>query len=110
MPRQEVVDKLIKPVNADAAVRNSFVKTEGTPGYDEIVAANGSADYAKVDPAKSLDLLKQAGVQDPGQRPHDVRQGQPPPRERVPALQARAQGGRVQPDRRGFPRLERQAG
>ena len=65
VPRQEVVDKLIKPVNADAAVRNSFVKTEGTPGYDEIVAANGSADYAKVDPAKSLDLLKQAGVKTP---------------------------------------------
>ena len=90
VPRQEIVDKLIKPVNADAAVRNSFVKTEGTPGYDEIVAANGSADYAKVDPAKSLALLKQAGVQDPGQRPRDVRQGQRPPRERVPALQAGA--------------------
>ena len=65
VPRQEIVDKLIKPVNPDAEVRNSFIKTAGTPGYDEIVAQNGSADYAEVDPAMSKDLLKQAGVKTP---------------------------------------------
>jgi peptide/nickel transport system substrate-binding protein len=65
IPRQEVVDKLIKPVNPDAEVRNSFLKTAGTPGYDDVVAQNGSADYAEVDPAKSLELLKQAGVKTP---------------------------------------------
>ncbi|MCW2808604.1 MAG: transporter substrate-binding protein [Marmoricola sp.] len=65
VPRQEIVDKLIKPIVPDAEVRNSFLKTAGTPGYDEIVAQNGSADYAEVDPAKSLELLKQAGVKTP---------------------------------------------
>ncbi len=65
IPRQEVVDKLIKPINPEAQVRNSFIKTEGTPGYDEIVAQNGSADYAEVDPALSLKMLKDAGVQTP---------------------------------------------
>jgi peptide/nickel transport system substrate-binding protein len=65
VPRQEIVDKLIKPVQADAEVRNSFIKTTGAPGYDEIVAQNGSSEYAEVDPAKSLDLLKQAGVKKP---------------------------------------------
>ena len=65
LPRQEVVDKLIKPSNPDAEVRNSFVKTQGTPGYDEIVAQNGSSDYAEVDPAQSKQLLKQAGVKTP---------------------------------------------
>lgn len=65
VPRQEVVDKLIKPINPEAQVRNSFVKTEGTPGYDEIVAQNGSADYSEVDPALSLKLLKEAGVKTP---------------------------------------------
>ena len=65
IPRQEVVDKLIKPSNPEAQVRNSFVKTQGTPGYDEIVAGNGSSAYAKVDPAKSMQLLKQAGVKTP---------------------------------------------
>jgi peptide/nickel transport system substrate-binding protein len=65
VPRQEVVDKLIKPINPDAQVRNSFMKTEGTPGYDEIVAQNGSSEFAEVDPAKSKALLKQAGVSTP---------------------------------------------
>ena len=65
VPRQEIVDKLIKPINPEAQVRNSFLKTEGTPGYDEIVAQNGSSEYAEVDPAKSKQLLQQAGVKTP---------------------------------------------
>ncbi len=65
VPRQEVIDKLIKPVNPEAEVRNSFLRTAGTPGYDELVAQNGSSEYAQVDPAKSLSLLKQAGVKTP---------------------------------------------
>jgi peptide/nickel transport system substrate-binding protein len=65
LPRQEVVDKLIKPVDPEAEVRNSFLKTAGTPGYDEVVAQNGMSEYAEVDPAKSQDLLKEAGVKTP---------------------------------------------
>jgi peptide/nickel transport system substrate-binding protein len=65
VPRQEIVDKLVKPIDPEAEVRNSFLKTAGTPGYDEIVAQNGSSEYAEVDPAKSLSLLKQAGVKTP---------------------------------------------
>ena len=47
--------------------------------------------------------------QDPDRRAHDVRRGQRPTRERVPDLQARAQEGRLQPDRRQEPRLGQQA-
>ncbi len=65
IPRQEVVDKLIKPIDPSAEVRNSFLVTAGAPGYDEIVAQNGSSEYAEVDPAKSLALLKEAGVKTP---------------------------------------------
>ena len=65
LPRQEVVDKLVKPIDPEAEVRNSFLKTFGTPGYDEIVAQNGSSAYAEVDPAESKKLLKQAGVTTP---------------------------------------------
>jgi peptide/nickel transport system substrate-binding protein len=65
VPRQEVLDKLIKPIQADAVIRNSFVITAGAPGYDEITAANGSADYAKADPTLSKQLLQQAGVKTP---------------------------------------------
>ena len=65
VPRTEIVDKLIKPIVPDASVRNSFLRVPSTPGYDNIVAANGSASYAKTDPAMSLSLLKQAGVKTP---------------------------------------------
>jgi peptide/nickel transport system substrate-binding protein len=69
LPRQDIVDKLIKPINPDAEVRNSFLRTPGFPGYDEIVAQNGSSAYATVDPAQSKKLLKQAGIT----KPIDVR-------------------------------------
>jgi peptide/nickel transport system substrate-binding protein len=65
VPRQEIVDKLVVPLNPEATVRNSFLITEGAPGYDEIVADNGSADYAEADPQMSKQLLQQAGVQTP---------------------------------------------
>ncbi len=78
VPRQEVVDKLIKPIDPEFEVRNSFLKTAGTPGYDEIVAQNGSSDYAEVDPALSKKLLAAGRREDPGQRAGDVRQGQRP--------------------------------
>jgi peptide/nickel transport system substrate-binding protein len=65
VPRNEIVQKLIKPIVPDENVRNSFLRVPETPGYDEVSAANGSADYAKTDPALSLKLLKQAGVKTP---------------------------------------------
>jgi peptide/nickel transport system substrate-binding protein len=65
LPRDEIIQKLIKPIVPDAEVRNSFLRVPGTPGYDDVVAANGSSAYAKTDPAMSLKLLKQAGVKTP---------------------------------------------
>lgn len=65
VPRNEIVDKLIKPIVPDAAVRNSFLRVPGTPGYDQVTAANGSADYAQTDTAKSKSILKAAGVKTP---------------------------------------------
>ena len=54
VPRTEIVDKLIKPIVPDAEVRNAFLRVPGTEGYDEMTQSNGSSDYAKTDPAKSL--------------------------------------------------------
>jgi peptide/nickel transport system substrate-binding protein len=65
VPRQEIIDKLIKPINPDAQVRNSFLIVEGAPGYDEMVAANGSAEYAEADPAGAKAMLEEAGVKTP---------------------------------------------
>ncbi|AYG02562.1 ABC transporter family substrate-binding protein [Gryllotalpicola protaetiae] len=65
LPRQDIVDKLIKPINPDAKVMNSQTILPGTPAYDTTVASNGSAAYDKVDIAKAKSLLQQAGVTSP---------------------------------------------
>jgi peptide/nickel transport system substrate-binding protein len=65
LPRNEIVDKLIKPIVPEATVRDAFLRVPGTDGYDEMTQSNGSSEYAKTDPQKSLSLLKQAGVKTP---------------------------------------------
>lgn len=61
IPRDDIVNKLIKPLNPQATVRNSFTTTPGSPGYNEIVAANKMAQTDKVDIAAAKALLKKAG-------------------------------------------------
>jgi peptide/nickel transport system substrate-binding protein len=65
IPRQEIVDKLIVPLQPDATVRNSQVFLPGADGYDESVAENGSAAYADVDIDGAKALLAEAGVTNP---------------------------------------------
>jgi len=65
IPRQEIVDKLIKPLQPDAEVRNSQVFLPGAKGYDESVADNGSAAYKDVDIDGAKALLAEAGVTNP---------------------------------------------
>ena len=65
IPRQEIVDKLIKPLQPEAEVRNSQVFLPGAEGYDESVAENGSADFAEVDIEGAKALLAEAGVVNP---------------------------------------------
>ena len=45
IPRQEIVDKLIVPINEDAKVINSTFVTPGQDVYDRVVSANGSSYY-----------------------------------------------------------------
>lgn len=65
IPRQEIVDKLIKPLQPDAEVRNSQLFLPGAEGYDEAVAANGSDAYTDVDIEGAKALLAEAGVKSP---------------------------------------------
>lgn len=64
IPRDQIVETLINPINPDATVMNSFTQLPGYPWYDDIVAANGSAEYA-YDPEGALALLEEAGVSTP---------------------------------------------
>jgi len=64
IPRDKIVSDLINPINPSAEVMNSFTQLPGYPWYDEMVAANGSAEYA-YDPEGALALLEEAGVSTP---------------------------------------------
>ncbi|MEZ5128524.1 MAG: ABC transporter family substrate-binding protein [Micropruina glycogenica] len=66
IPRQKIVDTLVKPVNPDAAVRNSFNAVPGAPNYDAVSAASGmGTTYAEPDIDKAKQLLSEAGVSNP---------------------------------------------
>ena len=67
IPRQEIIDRLIVPLNPNATIRNSFTQVPGSPGYDEIAADNGLAAYDTVDIAGAQALLEEAGVTTPVQ-------------------------------------------
>lgn len=63
IPRQEIVDTLIKPIIGDDAIlRDSQLFVPGAAGYDEAAANNTSADYASVDIEGAAALLEESGV------------------------------------------------
>ncbi|WP_104089290.1 ABC transporter family substrate-binding protein [Cryobacterium sp. N19] len=63
VPRQEILDKLIKPiVGDDATLRGSQMIVPGAEGYDDSIAGNSSADYAEVDVEGAKALIAQSGA------------------------------------------------
>jgi len=65
IPRQEILTKLVKPLNPQAEVRDSFNQVPGSPDYADTVAQNGSADWKNVDIEGAKKLLADAGVTNP---------------------------------------------
>jgi peptide/nickel transport system substrate-binding protein len=65
VPRQQILDSLVLPLQEDAQLRSSQVFLPGSDGYAEAVTANGSEQYAKVDVAAARALLAEAGVSSP---------------------------------------------
>ena len=61
----DVIDKLIKPLQADAKWDQSQVFLPGAPGYDESVAGNGSSAYGQGEAAKAKSMLEGVGITDP---------------------------------------------
>ncbi len=83
VPRQEIVDKLIKPIiGEDAMLRNSQIFVPGAEGYDESRREQRSAEYAEVDIEGAKALLAESGVTDTD-RLHPLRVEQPASRQRV---------------------------
>ena len=65
IPRQEISDKLVVPLNGNAELRNSQVFLPGAAGYEESVASNGSDSFLEVDVEGAKALLAEAGVPNP---------------------------------------------
>lgn len=66
IPRQEIVDKIIRPLQSDAVVRNAnLVSAADTVRYPILTEDNGSTEYTDVDIQGAIDLLAQAGVSTP---------------------------------------------
>jgi peptide/nickel transport system substrate-binding protein len=63
VPRQDIVDRLIKPLNENAVVRNAQTEVPGTAFYDQLVAENGSDEYAETDVELSKQILADAGIE-----------------------------------------------
>lgn len=61
----EVVERLIQPLNPDAAWNQSQVFLPGAPGYDESIANNGSDAFGQGDLDGAIALLEEAGVDYP---------------------------------------------
>jgi peptide/nickel transport system substrate-binding protein len=66
IPRQQIVENLIQPLNPNAEVRNSYTVVPGSPFYDTIAGENGMAEqYGEPDIAGAAQLLSGAGVTTP---------------------------------------------
>ncbi|NEM90624.1 ABC transporter substrate-binding protein [Galbitalea soli] len=65
IPRDQIIERLIKPLASNIKPDNSQTFIPGQDGYDASVAANGSSDYATLDNAGAKALLAKAGVKTP---------------------------------------------
>lgn len=65
LPRQEIIDKLVKPINSNATLDDSNLFIPGSDGYNKSVEGNGAKAYDAVDIAGAKALLQQAGVTNP---------------------------------------------
>ena len=63
IPRTEILDRLIKPINPEAVLRESFVLVPGAPGYDEVVGGERDERLRPGGhPRRAKALLAEAGV------------------------------------------------
>jgi peptide/nickel transport system substrate-binding protein len=65
VPRQEIVDQLVAPVQQGAGMLDSFVLRPGADGYDAAIASNGSKAHRSMHPDAARALLAQAGTPNP---------------------------------------------
>ncbi len=65
VPRQDIVDKLIKPLNSEAVVMNAREYFPTDPDYDAVVKAAYDGRYDEVDIDKAKEKVAESGVTNP---------------------------------------------
>ncbi|MFZ7088335.1 ABC transporter family substrate-binding protein [Curtobacterium sp. RRHDQ10] len=60
IPRQQILDSIVTPINSKAKVLDSQLFLPGQDGYDQAVSSNDSSEYSKVDIDQAKSLLKGA--------------------------------------------------
>lgn len=66
VPRELIVDNLIKPLNEDTEPRNSLTMPTDSPFYDELADGNGLAEaYGSYDPEGAKQILEGLGITEP---------------------------------------------
>ncbi|MGV1003544.1 MAG: ABC transporter family substrate-binding protein [Candidatus Nanopelagicales bacterium] len=66
VPRERIVDSLIRPLNEEAQVRNSLLVLPGAPNYAVMTENNGSLQFPSAgDLEQARKLLEKAGVSTP---------------------------------------------
>lgn len=65
VPRQQILDAWVTPVQPDAVLLDSFLLRPGADGYADAIVDNGSADYASTDVDAAKALLEEAGLPGP---------------------------------------------
>jgi peptide/nickel transport system substrate-binding protein len=68
VPREDILEKIIQPLQEDAELRNSNVFVPGTDNYEASVAENGYVDDYALDIEGAKALLAEAGVTNPTAR------------------------------------------
>lgn len=65
VPRQDIVDKLIKPLNSEATVLNAREYLPNNRDYKEVVGITYKGEYDAVNIEKAKELVAQSGVANP---------------------------------------------
>lgn len=65
IPRQQIVDTLIKPISADSVVMNAREVFPFQEKYQDVVAASYNGEYDQVNIEKSKELVAASGIQTP---------------------------------------------
>ena len=102
IPRQEIVDRLIKPINPEAVLRESFIHGARRAGlrHDRRRRTGWTRCTTRWTSPAPRRCSPEAGVTTPDRRPAAVRGQQPAPVERVRPDEGLRAAGRLQPHRR----------